>query len=239
MTVHLWGVVNRAIGGAMLRMATTRRVLRRTHGLRFAKLVGTGSGRTFSIRDADPNHWGLVAAWDNISEARAFERSEFVTGWDRHSFEKARFILDPIHSRGRWSGQEPFSSSSSRVQRRPQPVGGQVAAITRARIPIRHWRRFAAAVPPVAQATALTPGLIIKTGIGEVPVGLQGTFSVWETAHDLRAFAQGPEHQQVIDETARVGWYKEELFARFNVVGASGSFCGVRVDVTRPGDEGV
>jgi hypothetical protein len=64
-------------------------------------------------------------------------------------------------------------------------------------------------------------------GIGELPVGLQGTFSLWRTAADLRAFAyQGVAHAAAIRRTSEKGWYAEELFARFGVVHASGSLDG-------------
>lgn len=214
-------------------MATGRRKVRQNHGLRFAKLVGTGSGETFSLRDADPHHWGLIAAWDDISDARVFELSALVTTWDRHCSEKARFVLDPIHSRGSWSGADPFGPAAKvgRFASARLAEDTRVAAITRARIPMRHWRRFASAVPPVAQATANTPGLLLRTGIGEAPVGLQGTFSVWHDAKALRSFATGTAHQQVVDQTAEVGWYSEELFARFAVVNATGTFCGQAVDL--------
>lgn len=233
-TVHLWGVPTRAIPGSLVRMATGRRKIRRIHGLRFAKLLGTGSGETFSVRDADFHHWGLIACWDDESDARVFELSSLVTTWDHHSFEKARFALAPVSSRGLWSGEDPFSPC---VRHRSD---GPVAAITRARIPMRHWRRFARAVPPVADATSHAPGLIVRTGIGEAPVGLQGTFSVWQDSSALNAFTTGAAHQRVVDDTARVGWYSEELFARFGVTSATGTFCGTAVDahtLPRIGDE--
>ncbi len=229
-TVHLWGVASRAIPGSLLRMATGRRKVRRSHGLRFAKLIGTGSGRTFSVRDADPRHWGLVAAWDDIADARVFELADIVTSWDRHSYEKARFVLSPIHSRGSWAGRKPFSPG------RKPPGNGPVAAITRARIRPNQWRTFASAVPPVAAATERTPGLLLSTGIGEAPIGLQGTFSVWQDSEALSAFSTGVEHQHVVSETERVGWYSEELFARFAVTTASGSFCGQPVDISHDAD---
>ena len=60
-TLHVWGVPGRSVPTALLRMAADRRPLRRSPGLRFAKLMGTGSGRTFTVRDADPRRWALLA----------------------------------------------------------------------------------------------------------------------------------------------------------------------------------
>lgn len=224
-TVHFWGVSSTAIPGSLLRMASGRRKVRRSHGLRFAKLIGTGSGNTFSVRNADLHHWGLVAAWDDIADARVFELTDLVTKWDRSSFEKARFVLSPIHSRGQWSGKEPFGPGMKPT------ADGPVAAITRAKIRPKMWSRFAAAIPPVADATAQSPGLLIRTGIGEAPIGLQGTFSVWQSGQALNDFISTPEHRHVVGETQRLGWYSEELFARFTVGSASGAFCGQPVEI--------
>jgi hypothetical protein len=61
-------------------------------------------------------------------------------------------------------------------------------------------------------------GLIATIGIGEAPIGLQGTFSHWKTGADLRNFAyKGAAHQVAIAATERHQWYAEELFARFAV----------------------
>ena len=76
--------------------------------------------------------------------------------------------------------------------------------------------------------------LLMATGIGEAPVGLQGTFSLWDSPDSLTAFAhRTPEHQAVVARTPEVGWYAEELFARLAVVEASGSLGGVSVRVPR------
>jgi heme-degrading monooxygenase HmoA len=230
--VHLWGVGLRGLPGSFLRMATQRRILRRgagarIHGLRFAKLVGTGSGQSFSVRDADPRHWGLITVWDDEADARVFEQGEVVTSWDRHSFEKARFVLDPIHSRGAWGGHDPFVPGQKPTDQT------MIAAITRARVRTSAWRTFSTAVPPVALAANASDGLLLSTGIGEAPIGLQGTFSVWRDAMALRSFAQGTAHQHVVDRTATTGWYSEELFARFSVRSALGSFCHSSVDFAR------
>jgi hypothetical protein len=55
-------------------------------------------------------------------------------------------------------------------------------------------------------------------GIGEAPIGLQGTFSLWESSAAIKNFAyKGAVHQKAIADTATYNWYSEELFARFAV----------------------
>ena len=106
------------------------------------------------------------------------------------------------------------------------------AALTRARIKPQLWRTFWNSVPPVSARLNTSPGLLLRVGIGEAPVGLQGTFSVWESAAALRDFAhRAPEHQQVIARTHELGWYAEELFARFAVVRAEGRHAGAELSV--------
>jgi hypothetical protein len=70
-------------------------------------------------------------------------------------------------------------------------------------------------------------GLRFAVGVGEAPIGLQGTFSVWTDAAALNDFAYGrAAHQVAIRRTEEEQWYAEELFARFAVVHAAGSVKG-------------
>jgi hypothetical protein len=70
-------------------------------------------------------------------------------------------------------------------------------------------------------------GLRLAVGIGEAPIGLQGTFSVWESGAALNDFAHRREpHIDAVRRTATEGWYAEELFARFEVLSAHGTFAG-------------
>ncbi|MFD2091121.1 monooxygenase [Blastococcus deserti] len=221
-TMHLWGVPARAVPRAVAHMATDRGPLRATPGLRFAKLLGTGSGRTFTARDADLRRWGLLAVWDDAAAASAFEQGPVPGRWRRFSAEEWVARLEPLAARGRWSGQEPFGHP------RPRAWEGPVAAITRARLVLRRAARFWAAVPPVSADLHRTAGLRLALGIGEAPVGLQGTFSVWDSGSALNAFAyRRTAHVAVVDRTAREGWYAEELFARFAVRSTSGTLDGV------------
>ena len=51
-SLHLWGVPGRHVPTAVARMALHRRPVRALPGVRFAKLLGTGSAVTFTPRDA-------------------------------------------------------------------------------------------------------------------------------------------------------------------------------------------
>jgi hypothetical protein len=221
-TVHLSSVRPSRVPWAMTRMALDRPGLAGTPGLRFAKLLGTGDGRTFDVRDVDPFTWGLLAVWDDAAALARFERRSPVSrAWARAAEDRWRADLVPVTSRGRWSGCDPFTpTGTGRTE-------GTVAAITRARLRPRLARTFWRAVPPVVADLHADPGLLLSVGIGEAPVGLQGTFSIWASATALRDFAyRRSPHAEVVRRTAAVGWYAEELFARFAVLQTTGTLWG-------------
>lgn len=216
MTVQLdlWTVRTSAIGRAFVRMAADPRTLSRLPGLRFHKSLGTGAGRTFTATDADLRQWALLTVWEGPDASL----QPTIAKWRRLATSHTRLTLAPIASHGQWSGAEPFVPD-------PQARGwpGPIAAITRARVRTRQWRTFQRAVPPVARILDDQPGLLYRIGIGEAPIGLQGTFSVWQDQRTIREFAYNlPAHRAVIDQTRATGWYSEELFARFAVTEIAG-----------------
>ncbi|WP_067498029.1 monooxygenase [Actinoplanes sp. TFC3] len=234
-TLHVWRVPRRALGGALTRMALDPRRLRRLPGVRFGKLLGTGTGLSFGPGDADLTRYAAVVSWD---AADGGDLGVVGAAWDRLAQSSARVDLTPIMSHGGWSGQKPFGESSRRPASRPpgtastdagEPAGGfgrtgeMVLALTRARLRAVKALTFWNAVPPVARELAGSPGLLARFGVGEAPVGWQGTVSVWRSSADLTTFAyRQPEHRAVIERTAAVGWYAEDLFARFAVRDISG-----------------
>jgi len=216
-TLHVWGVRGRAVPAALLRMAVDPPALRRTPGLRFAKLLGTGHGRTFTVRDADPRTWALLAVWDGEPD----DDTAVLRRWRRVATEEWSVRLRPLSARGTWSRREPFGRPPR------QRWDGPVAAITRARLTPRTAVRFWRAVPAVSADLHAGPGLRFARGIGEAPIGLQGTFTVWDSAAALNGFAYGrAAHTAVVRRTAEEGWYAEELFARFAVLGSRGTVSG-------------
>jgi len=203
-------------------MGLDRRPLRRTGGLRFSKLLGTGDGQTFTVRDADPRRWGLLTVWEaDASYSQFAESSPVPRAWARIAAETWTVRLRPLASRGTWSGQVPFGDPP------PRRHSGPVAALTRARIRPAKAATFWRAVPPVSADLRTVAGLRWAVGIGEAPIGLQGTFSLWDSAAELREFAYNrAAHQEAIARTSTVGWYAEELFARFAVLSSSGTVEG-------------
>jgi hypothetical protein len=198
--------------------------LRGTPGLRFAKLLGTGDGRTFTLRDADLLHWALLTVWDDNPAADRFTDGITHRRWNTISDERLDVRMSPLASRGRWAGQEPFAPIDLHSER---AANGPVASITRARLRPSRALSFWRAVPPVSADLATVAGLDLAIGIGEAPIGLQGTFSLWRSNAALNDFAhRRPAHAEVIRRTGPERWYSEELFARFAVRSVSGSFAG-------------
>jgi hypothetical protein len=218
-TIHVWRVPKVAVPQALFRLARDRRAV---HALRFGKLLGTGSGETFATRDVDATRWALLACWDSTAQAEAFERNRVVQKWDDLAVERARVELQPLRSRGSWSGREPFATPDP-----PDTWRGAVAAITRARIRPAKIATFWRAVPPVSLAMRNGSEALFRMGIGEAPIGWQGTFSLWPSAAALHRFAyDDPAHTAVIRRTPTENWYAEELFARFGVLKIDGTLDG-------------
>lgn len=207
-----WRVPPRYVIWAFLRMALDRRLMRKS-GLSFWKLLGTGSGETFTVGDANPYRWGVLMVGANFPE---------MHHWDRRAIARKEISIQPLAVNGSWSRRNPFTTVRSIDQRSWE---GRVAAITRARIKWRHNRIFWSSVPPVNLALKSAPGLIEAIGIGEAPIGLQGTFSIWESPRAISDFAyRSTAHQEAIEATKRIGWYAEEMFARFAVTEESGDW---------------
>ncbi|WP_433066920.1 monooxygenase [Dactylosporangium sp. CS-033363] len=190
-------------------MAFDRSKARR--GAEFAKLLGTGRGSAFGVGSADLTRWAAIVVSDAATEP---EKPPM-----RGAIAACTLTLEPIASRGTWSGASPFTPETATKS------DGPVAVLTRARLRARRARAFWRAIDPVGAALndPATEGLHCAFGFGEAPVGFQGTMSVWRSAADVVRFAyRRPEHAAVVTRTAELGWYAEELFARFRVLGIDG-----------------
>ena len=213
--VYFWRISKVALPIAILNMASNKLMLKKIPGISFITLLGTGKGETFTPKDADQFRWGILVTI-NEDKLDKLEKSLVLKLWRKISSNEYRAILKPISSHGYWSGKQPFEVEKFEWS-------GKIAAITRARIVWRKNFQFWRAVPPVTLSLHQSQGLLAAIGIGEAPIGLQGTFSIWESGAALREFAyKGNAHVEAIKATESNKWYSEELFARFAVIAEQG-----------------
>ncbi|KEF35421.1 hypothetical protein RDMS_02725 [Deinococcus sp. RL] len=204
-----------------LRMGTDPLSLRRVPGLTFFRLLGTGRGADLRL-GIDPQRWARLAVWQDEAAFRAFEASPWRGRERAHLTQSTTFLLRPLRAKGRWGGRQPFGAPTADTCR------GPLAVLTRAAIRPARLRAFWAAVPAAQEGLHEQPGLLLALGLGDIPLLSQATFSVWEDAASVQAYAYaGAGHRAAIARTRREGWYAEELFARFEVLAAEGDGHGL------------
>jgi spheroidene monooxygenase len=208
-------------------MGLARPALARTPDIRFWKLVGSGTGEGFT---PVPNTavWGILATWPDLGTARDRTATAPVFArWRGRASESWTVFLSPTSARGQWAGTEPFQAT-------PDSSQGPIAAITRATVRPRRALRFWQRQPDISAVIGRDPEVMFKIGVGEVPWVQQVTFSVWPDEGAMARFARRGPHAEAIRAVRDEGWFREELYARFRVVGDAGTWGGVSPLSTRP-----
>lgn len=190
-------------------------------GLKFGKMLGSGGGKGFSLR---PNFrvYGLLGVWTNEAAARNFfEGHEFFREIRCRTREIWTVFMRTARVHGQWDKGTPFEI------RVPYDENLPVGVLTRATIHRNHLWRFWRFVPAVSRSIEGQNGCLFSIGIGELPIVQQATFSLWENSRRMKAYAyQGDRHREVVRRTRELGWYQEELFARFHPFSSKGSWNG-------------
>ncbi len=214
---------------ALAQMGAARLSLRREPHLMFWKLCGSGTGEGFTPR---PNWgvWAILAVWPDEAAARAgVAASPVWQRWRARAGESATVYLSPLSARGSWSGLNPFVPEVH-----PADPEGPLAVLTRASVKPVRALRFWARVPDISAVIGADPNVLFKIGIGEVPLLHQITFSIWPDAASMARFARGDgPHGRAIRAVREEGWFTDELYARFRVLGVEGLWQGTPL-LSRP-----
>ena len=187
----------------------------------FGVMLGTGGGRGFLL----PNwqQYALLTCWNKAEDAINFMKTAPIAQeFQQRSQEAWSVLMQPVVSKGSWGGDNPFAPLA-------EPLLGNepVVVLTRASIRLSRLPEFLSYVPRVSRTTDSAPGLLVKTGIGELPLIEQATLSVWQNQQSVDNFAyKMQEHKQVVAKTRQRDWYKEELFARFRPLQSWGTLNG-------------
>lgn len=96
-------VSTRHIPTALTLMARQRLSMRNLPGLTFYKLMGTGSGKTFTIRDADLHHWCVLSVWETYEDCSAFLSTKPAKQWQKLAMSQANIELEPLSAKGTWA----------------------------------------------------------------------------------------------------------------------------------------
>lgn len=220
-TIASFHLIRYGTARAMRHMAFDRPMLRRTPGLTFWRLLGTGRGASMSL-GADLRRWALFAVWRREADLDAFlATSPIAARWRGEVEESWHVRLSPLASRGSWGGVDPFPGL------RASSGHGPVAVLTRASIRPSRLAAFYRAVPAVDAFLRRQDGCLGSVGVGEWPLARQATFSLWREHGAVNRFAYlGQDHRAVIERTRSGDWYSEELFARFRPYASRGSWNG-------------
>ncbi len=205
---------------AMWMMGEARLTLPQVPGIGFWKLCGSGKNEGFTPQ-LIPRVFAILCTWpdektarDQIQSARIFNR------YRARASENWTVFLETTSARGVWSGRSPFAATG-----RTEP--GPLAALTRATVKPASVLKFWDQAPNVNKMIDGDPNVVFKIGIGEMPLLHQVTFSIWPDTSKMAEFARrnGP-HADAIRAVRDGNWFAEELYARFAILGDSGSWEG-------------
>ena len=194
---------------AFKRMGRSPILQKKINGLTFFKPLGTGSGNGFSIKP-DFSTFGFVAVFKSEELAKEFLKTDVVKKYTKTTLSYSHILMYTVKSHGKWSKQNPFETSVEFDKTKP------LAVITRATIKPQLAYQFWKNVPAVSKSMNNYNELVFSKGIGEFPLLMQATFSLWTSAESMMNYAyKNPKHAEMVKKTRALNLYSEELFARF------------------------
>lgn len=206
----LWGL-SRLVLGAW--------AIDRSAGLRFVRVLGSGRDGGFGLSPGW-RYQGLMAFFDEEAQARHFAaQSTAVRDRLARSEQSLLAVLCATSARGSWAGVSLQAGTEA-------DTGAPIAVLTRASIRPRQAATFWRHSPGSERALSRAPGCQLAVGLGEAPVLRQATFSLWDNAAAIDAYARHGAHGHAARRAWEDGWFSEWMFVRFRILSMQGSWQG-------------
>ena len=181
-------------------------------GLKFVKLLGTGSKDGFSVIP-DFSSYIMITSWENDDFRKKFidENKLFQEISDKSS-KRIEIKIDPYNYIGSWNGINPFKNKSSYKE-------GKIIVLTRARVRLNKLINFFISTSSAAKSINSRKGAEYYKGVGELPIIEQATISIWKSEQSMKDYAYlDKNHLKIIHKARKNNWYSEELFVRSNII---------------------
>ena len=181
-------------------------------GLKFIKLLGTGSKDGFSIIP-DLTSYVMISAWENDALRKNFtHKNKSFKEIIKKTSKRVEIKIDPYNYVGSWNGINPFINKSSYKE-------GKIIVLTRARVRLNKLINFFISTSSAAKSINSKKGAEYYKGVGELPIIEQATISRWESEQSMKDYAYSDKsHLKIIHKARKNNWYSEELFVRSNIL---------------------
>ena len=181
-------------------------------GLKFIKLLGTGSKDGFSIIP-DFTSYVMISVWESDVLRKKFtNKNKLFKEIINKSSKRVEIKIDPYNYVGSWNGINPFINKSSYKE-------GKIIVLTRARVRLNKLINFFISTSSAAKSINSKKGAEYYKGVGELPIIEQATISRWESEQSMKDYAYSDKsHLKIIHKARKNKWYSEELFVRSNII---------------------
>ncbi len=188
-------------------------------GLTYAETVLTAPLSSALLPKPTAAEVGLVASWEDDEHLDRFLADPTLAG----SFAAGWHVrMRPLRVFGAWPAMPGLPE-------KPLPVDDDepVVVLTLGRPRLTRLHAFLPTSARAEAALADAPGLLAATGLARPP-RLVSTFSVWESAAAMRAYAHdaaGP-HEAAVHRDRAVGFHHESAFIRLRPYFSAGAWSG-------------
>jgi heme-degrading monooxygenase HmoA len=162
---------------------------------------------------------GLIASWEDDEHLDRFladpaSARPFASGW--------HVRMRPVRVFGAWPKMPGLPERST-----PVDDDEPVVVVTLGRPRVRTLHTFLRTSARAEAALDGAPGLLVATGLSHPP-RLVSTFSIWETAAAMRAYAEDAAgaHMAAIRGDREIRFHHESAFVRFRPYFSAGTWAG-------------